>query len=121
MLKGGPFKNRTPRKEEDGPKLTETQKVEATENSVNSKISALDHKKNPQVGCTCKYCGKHWKKSHGPKFLKVPRYVCLFSYFLGKGCLFTYSLNNNDLARWLPHCFDKLFSVERWDTVDFTN
>ena len=42
MLKRGPFKNRTPSKEEDGPKVTETQKAEATENSVNSKISALE-------------------------------------------------------------------------------
>lgn len=40
--KRGPFKNRTPSKEEDGPKVTETQKAEATENSVNSKISALE-------------------------------------------------------------------------------
>ena len=37
--------------------------------------STTNHDNNPQMGCMCYYCKKHWQKMGGPPCYKRPRYV----------------------------------------------
>ena len=37
--------------------------------------STTNHDNNPQRGCVCYYCKKHWQKMGGPPCYKRPRYV----------------------------------------------
>ena len=37
--------------------------------------STTNHDSNPQMGCVCYYCKKHWQKMGGPPCYKRPRYV----------------------------------------------
>lgn len=34
---------------------------------------AVDHAENPQLGCVCYYCNKHWKKAGGPPCFNPPK------------------------------------------------
>ena len=36
---------------------------------------AVDHERNPQVGCLCYYCKKHWSEMGGRPCFKLPGYT----------------------------------------------
>ena len=45
--------------------------------------STTNHENDPQMGCLCYYCKKHWQKTGGPPCFKLPRYAIfvIFSVF----------------------------------------
>ncbi|XP_074638924.1 uncharacterized protein LOC141897306 [Acropora palmata] len=60
---------------------------------------AVDHVENPQLGCVCYYCNKHWKKAGGPPCFNPPKAISIANgMMLVNGMLFVLSSTDRTSA-----------------------